>query len=42
MSYNLTLVSSDKMAKIREAVGRDLFYENWLTWPESSTYDPFT
>jgi len=30
MAYNLTLVSSDKMARIREVVGSALSYENWL------------
>lgn len=30
MAYNLTLVSSDKMARIREVVGDSLSYENWL------------
>lgn len=30
MAYNLTLVSSDKMNRIREVAGSDLSYENWL------------
>lgn len=30
MAYNLTLVSSDKMVRIREVVGDALSYENWL------------
>lgn len=30
MTYNLTLVSSDKMERIREVAGSSLSYENWL------------
>lgn len=30
MAYNLTLVSSDKMVRIRDVAGGTLSYENWL------------
>lgn len=30
MAYNLTLISSDKMARIRQVAGSDLSYENWM------------